>query len=188
MFVVADPGMLSATGSCRSFRVFGRLRVQYDTAMYDLDDDPAADDPRHELEQAQRTIRRLERELRKTRQRVDEIGRAYQLTVANLVRTSGTCAVLEHERDTWRRRAEGRSSDTMLDAGGIVIRPDEVAAIRKAVARLHHPDAGGDAERMKQWNTALDALEGQHKAEREPGKEGERGRRREKRWGRRPSS
>jgi hypothetical protein len=67
--------------------------------------------------------------------------------------------VLEHERDTWRRRAEGRSTDTMLNAGGIVLQPAEVAAIRKAVARLHHPDTGGDAERMKQWNTALDALE-----------------------------
>ncbi len=133
--------------------------MQYQPAMYDLSDDRAADGLSHELEQARHTIRRLERELRKTRERVDEIARAYQLTVANLVRTSGTCAVLEHERDTWRRRAEGRSTDTMLNAGGIVLQPAEVAAIRKAVARLHHPDAGGDAERMKQWNTALDALE-----------------------------
>jgi hypothetical protein len=27
------------------------------------------------------------------------------------------------------------------------------------VARLHHPDAGGDGERLKAWNTLLDALE-----------------------------
>jgi len=156
------------------------MRVQSEPAMYDLGDEQAAESLSHELEQARRTIRRLERELRKARQRIDEIGRAYQLTVDNLVRTSGACAVLEHERDTWRWRAEARSSDTVLHAGGIVIQPDEIAAIRKAVARLHHPDAGGDAERMKQWNTALDALE-------HPGGKKETSGRgdRDRKWGRR---
>ena len=37
--------------------------------------------------------------------------------------------------------------------------PAEVGAIRKAMARLHHPDTGGDAERMKAWNAALDPLD-----------------------------
>jgi hypothetical protein len=27
------------------------------------------------------------------------------------------------------------------------------------MARLHHPDVGGDAERMKAWNAVLDPLE-----------------------------
>ena len=37
--------------------------------------------------------------------------------------------------------------------------PIEISAIRKAMARLHHPDTGGDSERLKSWNAALDALE-----------------------------
>jgi hypothetical protein len=41
----------------------------------------------------------------------------------------------------------------------IDLTPAEVGAIRKAMARLHHPDTGGDAERMKAWNAALDPLE-----------------------------
>jgi hypothetical protein len=35
-----------------------------------------------------------------------------------------------------------------------------VNAIRKAMARLHHPDVGGDPERMKAWNAALDRISG----------------------------
>jgi hypothetical protein len=38
------------------------------------------------------------------------------------------------------------------------ISDEEVNAIRKAMARLHHPDVGGDPERMKAWNAALDSI------------------------------
>lgn len=36
---------------------------------------------------------------------------------------------------------------------------DEISAIRRAMAKLHHPDIGGDGERQKLWNAFLDAQE-----------------------------
>jgi hypothetical protein len=39
------------------------------------------------------------------------------------------------------------------------ITEEEARVIRKAIARLHHPDSGGDAERMKLWNASLDRIE-----------------------------
>jgi hypothetical protein len=57
----------------------------------------------------------------------------------------------------WQARVEGRQAPFSL--GALALTPDEVSAIRKAMARLHHPDTGGDAERMKLWNAALDPLE-----------------------------
>ena len=36
---------------------------------------------------------------------------------------------------------------------------DEINAIRRAMARIHHPDRGGDIDRMKLWNKLLDSLE-----------------------------
>ena len=47
-----------------------------------------------------------------------------------------------------------------IDIGALAgqISDDEINAIRKAVARLHHPDLGGDPERMKAWNAALDRI------------------------------
>lgn len=43
--------------------------------------------------------------------------------------------------------------------GGLELTKAEVAAIRKAMARIHHPDTGGDQERMKQLNALLDTME-----------------------------
>jgi predicted RNase H-like nuclease (RuvC/YqgF family) len=112
-----------------------------------------------ELEEARKTIRQLTRQLNRERARYDEISRAYTLTVANLVTTTGENASLERERDLWKARAEGRSMPFNIGAHTLELTGDEVRAIRKAMARLHHPDAGGDAERMKAWNAALDVLE-----------------------------
>jgi hypothetical protein len=67
--------------------------------------------------------------------------------------------VLEHERDQWKARVESAAAPFRMGSITIDLTPDEVSAIRKAMARLHHPDAGGDAERMKTWNAALDPLE-----------------------------
>jgi hypothetical protein len=110
-----------------------------------------------ELSEAHKTIRSLLRQLSKEQARHAETARAYNLTVANLVEATRENALLEHERDMWRARAEGRHSP--FEIGPLTLTNEEVGAIRKAMARLHHPDAGGDAERMKQWNAALDPLD-----------------------------
>jgi hypothetical protein len=110
-----------------------------------------------ELSEAHKTIRSLLRQLSKEQARHAETARAYNLTVANLVEATRQNALLEHERDMWRTRAEGRQAPFVLDA--LTLTPEEVGAIRKAMARLHHPDTGGDAERMKLWNAALDPLD-----------------------------
>jgi hypothetical protein len=114
----------------------------------------------NELNEAHKTIRSLLRQLSKEQQRHSETARAYNMTVANLVEAGRENSALSRERDMWKARAEGAL--TPLKIGGITLEltPAEVSAIRKAMARLHHPDTGGDAERMKAWNAALDPLEG----------------------------
>ncbi|MBK9710173.1 MAG: hypothetical protein IPO81_02380 [Kouleothrix sp.] len=116
----------------------------------------------HELDEAHKTIHQLLRQMRKEQARYSEINRAYNKTVANLMETTRENAALERERDMWRARAERVAVPAPFSIGGLTLdlTPDEVSAIRKAMARLHHPDAGGDAERMKAWNAALDPLEG----------------------------
>jgi hypothetical protein len=114
----------------------------------------------HELEEAHKTIRQLLRQINKEQARYDEIARAYNKTVANLTEVTRENAVLEHERNMWRARAEHTSPQYAIGGLTLDLTPDEVGAIRKAMARLHHPDAGGNAERMKAWNAALDPLEG----------------------------
>jgi post-segregation antitoxin (ccd killing protein) len=110
-----------------------------------------------ELAEAHKTIRSLLRQLSKEQARHAETARAYNLTVANLVEATRQNALLEHERDTWKARAEGRPAPFTLDK--LTLTAEEIGAIRKAIARLHHPDTGGDVERMKLWNAALDPLE-----------------------------
>jgi hypothetical protein len=115
---------------------------------------------RHELEEAHKTVRTLLRQLGKEQTRHHEIARAYNMTVANLAEVSREHALLARDRDQWRARAEGRPL-VVLDPRSPFppLSNDEVRAIRKAIARLHHPDLGGDAERMKLWNAILDPLE-----------------------------
>lgn len=114
---------------------------------------------RRELEEARKTIREQRRQADKAQARYDELARAYRMTVENLVRASGECASLERERDQWRRRAEQAPSTAAFETGTLKLSDEEINAVRKAMARLHHPDTGGDAERMKAWNALLDALE-----------------------------
>lgn len=122
--------------------------------------DMGEEELRDELRAARRTIRALEREVRKAEDRYQELARAYQMTVSNLVQATGTCTALEMERDMWRDRAEGLPVATDFAAGAMRLSRREITAIRKAMARLHHPDVGGDAGRMRAWNALLDALEG----------------------------
>jgi hypothetical protein len=125
---------------------------------------PAPTDPdvawlQHELSEAHKTIRTLLRQLTKEQQRHAETVRAYDKTVANLVEAGRENTALERERDMWRSRAEDSTMPFKIGGLTLELTPDEVSAIRKAMARLHHPDAGGDAERMKAWNAALDPLD-----------------------------
>jgi septal ring factor EnvC (AmiA/AmiB activator) len=111
-----------------------------------------------ELDEAHKTVRTLLRQLGKEQQRHAETSRAYNKTVANLMEISRQNTMLERELDMCKARAEGT---TPVQIGGLTLEltADEVSAIRKAMARLHHPDVGGDPERMKAWNAALDPLE-----------------------------
>lgn len=112
-----------------------------------------------ELDEAHKTIRSLLRQIDKEQARYKEIARAYELTVANLVTVTQENNMLERERDMWRVRAERTPAPLALGAGLLELTSAEVSAIRKAIARLHHPDTGGDSERLKAWNAALDTLE-----------------------------
>src|ERR1044072_3611961 len=97
----------------------------------------------NELNEALKTIRSLRRQLNKELQRQAETERAQNMTIANLADAGREQVVLRRERD------EGTL--TPFHVGGLTIDLTlaEVSAIRKAMARLHHPDTGGDAERMK---------------------------------------
>jgi len=112
-----------------------------------------------ELAEAHKTIRALLRQNSKEQSRYTEIARAYDMTVANLVKITRENAELAYERNMWKARAEGATARFQVGFGALELTSEEVSAIRKAMARLHHPDAGGDSERMKMWNAALDPLE-----------------------------
>lgn len=112
----------------------------------------------HELDQAQSTIRSLQRQISTAQAHYQEIARAYNLTVSNLMEITRQNTMLERECELLRARATGREPVTIGD-GGLRLAPEEISAIRKAMARLHHPDAGGDSERMKVWNMVLDSME-----------------------------
>lgn len=114
-----------------------------------------------ELDEAHATIRTLLRQIKKEQDRHSEISRAYTKTVANLVEAMRENTALNRECDVLRGRLQQESPDEELKIEGLDVHltAPEVGAIRKAMARLHHPDAGGDSERMKLWNAVLDRLE-----------------------------
>ncbi|ABY33691.1 MAG TPA: hypothetical protein DEF43_13435 [Chloroflexus aurantiacus] len=123
---------------------------------------------RRELSEAQALIRTLRRQLEKAIAAAQEAQRAHAKMVETLTETMRENTVLCHERDMWRARAQRLESSlheeirpgAAIDISSLVgqISEDEANAIRKAMARLHHPDVGGDPERMKAWNAALDRL------------------------------
>ena len=82
---------------------------------------------------------------------------AYEQMKQNIIEINREQAMVERERNMWRMRAEQQgmiSSDNLP-----VLTSDDINAIRRAMARLHHPDRGGDIDRMKLWNKLLDTLE-----------------------------
>lgn len=111
-----------------------------------------------QIVEAQTTIRRLNRELAKEQARHAETTEAYTKTVRNMVEIARENAILSHELERLRRasRPVQAISLSQLD---LDITPNEAKAIRKAMARLHHPDVGGNELRMKVWNALLDRLD-----------------------------
>ena len=114
-----------------------------------------------ELSEAQAEVRRLARDLKKESQRLTETSEAYSKMVANLVRTVHENTVLRYECERMKRNGSGTDDQSILAMFGFDLTRSEVAAIRKAIARIHHPDAGGDIGRMQAWNVMLDKLEEQ---------------------------
>ncbi len=103
------------------------------------------------------TLRRLTRELNKEQARHAQTTDAYNKTVANMVAIVQENLTISNELERLkrqRREAEYHSGLTITPM------PHEARAIRKAMARLHHPDVGGDEQRMKAWNVVLDKFEG----------------------------
>jgi hypothetical protein len=126
---------------------------------------------RRELAEAQAASRGLRRQLEKALQSANEAQRAHAKMVATLTETMRENTSLANERDVWRAKAQRLESGlgaepgapgAPIDISGLAgqISEDEANAIRKAMARLHHPDVGGDPERMKAWNAALDRIFG----------------------------
>lgn len=115
-----------------------------------------------ELAEARVAIKTLTRQLRKADERHAEVEQAYAKTVANLVQTTQENMVLRHECERLRHRVAHHEahppSSASVAFGNLHLSPAEVAAVRKAMARLHHPDVGGDVTRMQAWNVALDGL------------------------------
>ncbi len=114
-----------------------------------------------ELSEAQAEVRRLTRDLKKESQRLTETSEAYSKMVANLVRTVHENTVLRYECERMKRNGVGSDDQSIPTMFGFDLTRNEVAAIRKAIARIHHPDAGGDIGRMQAWNVMLDKLEEQ---------------------------
>ncbi|GAB4423100.1 MAG: hypothetical protein OHK0015_00280 [Chloroflexi bacterium OHK40] len=124
---------------------------------------------RRELAEAQALCRSLRRQLEKALASANEAQRAHAKMVATLTETMRENTSLALERDQWRARAQRLEAGLSAEPGGErppiditgltgQISDDEINAIRKAMARLHHPDLGGDPERMKAWNAALDRI------------------------------
>ena len=114
-----------------------------------------------QLDEARLELRRLARELRKEQLRHAETSEAYSKTVNNMVEISRENALLSHELERLKRATPRprRGSSAPVHLHGIDLTPGEARAIRKAIARLHHPDVGGDEQRLKIWNAMLDQLE-----------------------------
>lgn len=117
---------------------------------------------RREIDDAHRTIRALMRRLADEQEQQAKTKHAYEQMKSNIMELNREFATVERERDTWRQRAEQQGGLEWVDSLP-QLTTDEISAIRRAMARLHHPDQGGDSERMKEWNKILDRLDKKRK-------------------------
>lgn len=137
---------------------------------YPIIDEPDYATLQSELAAAHANNRKLQRQIKKIEQAAEEAKRAHSKMVETLTETMRENTLLTVERDMWKGRAQRRETDEQSTSGPTLtidiaaligidyITAAEARAIRKAVARVHHPDSGGDVERMKQWNAALDQI------------------------------
>ncbi len=109
-----------------------------------------------DLEEARNTVRRLTRELGKEQARHAQTTDAYNKTVANMLSIVQENLLLSNELERLKRQQREITYHSGL---AITPLPHEARLIRKAMARLHHPDVGGDEQRMKAWNVILDKFE-----------------------------
>lgn len=109
-----------------------------------------------DLEEARNTVRRLTRELSKEQARHAQTTDAYNKTVANMLSIVQENLLLSNELERLKRQQREITYHSGL---AITPLPHEARLIRKAMARLHHPDVGGDEQRMKAWNVILDKFE-----------------------------
>jgi phenylalanine-4-hydroxylase len=119
-----------------------------------------------ELAEAHRTIKALMRRLADEQEQAEKTKHAYEQMKNNIVELNREHTIVERERDLWRMRAE--QSLLAGEEALPLLKSDEINAIRRAMARLHHPDTGGDVERMKQWNKLLDDYEAKIPDKRSP--------------------
>jgi hypothetical protein len=120
---------------------------------------------KRELAVAQASNLALKRELKKVQTAAAEASRAHAKMVTTLIETMRENTALTIERDAWKYRAQRQFQDyqqQIKEINGLLhldtITEAEASAIRKAMARLHHPDSGGNPERMKAWNAILDYI------------------------------
>lgn len=111
---------------------------------------------KHEINEAHRTIRVLMRRISSEQEQQAKTRHAYEQMKQNIIEMNREYAIVEREREMWRMRAEqaGIHWNDQLPS----LDEAEINAIRRAMARLHHPDQGGDSNRMKQWNKLLDEM------------------------------
>ena len=135
-------------------------RFPYHNSEAGFSDEPGRqrtiDELQRELEEARSAVRRLTRELGKEQARHAQTTDAYNKTVANMVAIVQENLALSSELERLKRQQREASFTYGLS---IIPLPQEARLIRKAMARLHHPDIGGDEQRMKAWNIVLDKFE-----------------------------
>ena len=111
-----------------------------------------------DLDTAETNLRELRRRVHKLEEQLDQTRQAYDKTVANMLEIIRENLQLTHECERLRFAAE-IPFESDLNPGLPSLSGDEISAIRKAMARLHHPDVGGNAQRMQYWNAFLDRIE-----------------------------
>ncbi len=113
-----------------------------------------------ELDAAEASARDLHRRLKKMEEQFRETKHAYDKTVANMLSIVQENLQLTHECERLRISLQHEQAGTVAHPSGLPrLSAEELSAIRRAMARLHHPDAGGDAQRMQYWNALLDQIE-----------------------------
>ena len=113
-----------------------------------------------ELAAAEANARDLRRRLAKLEEQLTQTQQAYNKTVHNMQDIVRENLQLSHECERLRLAAQHHGWEWLETHPSLhTMSRAELSAVRKAMARLHHPDTGGDSQRMQYWNAVLDQLE-----------------------------